>query len=84
MGGDCPIPGQGCADIPYVTQSKVTDHSGESEMPRASCRIMNNVDEQCVNKHLEIGKDLGLWHPYNQCQSFSWSVVTKCRTGPQN
>jgi RHS repeat-associated protein len=29
------------------------------------------------------GQPLGNWHPFNQCSNFAWSVVTKCRKGPQ-
>lgn len=83
MGGDCLVPGQGCADIPFVTKVKVKDHFGQSSQEGAMCQTMNNVDEACVNRELEIGKNLGTWNPYNQCQSFAWSVVTKCRTGSE-
>ena len=83
MGGNCPIPGQGCADVPYVTEVKIKDHSGQSDQPGASCLLMRNVDEQCVNNALTLGRDLGIWNGFNQCQSFAWSLVTRCRIGPQ-
>lgn len=83
MGGECPVPGQGCADVPYVTDVFVIDHSGQSEAADSSCIMMNNVEEQCVNEQLALGTPLGVWNGFNQCQSFAWSVVNSCRTGPQ-
>ena len=83
MGGECAVPGQGCADVPYVTEVQVIDHTGQSEQLGATCEKMNNVNEQCVNNGIELGKELGTWHGFNQCQSFAWSLVTSCRTGPQ-
>lgn len=83
MGGDCAVPGQGCADVPYVTEVKVIDHTGQSGQADAACQKMNNVDEQCVNAGLQLGKELGTWNGFNQCQSYAWSLVTGCRTGPQ-
>jgi len=82
MGGTCDVPGQGCADKPYSSVT-ITDHTGQSKASGSVCTKMKNVDEACVNKTLEIGKSIGTWNLFNQCQSFAWSVVTKCRFGPQ-
>jgi len=45
--------------------------------------VMNNVDEQCVDESIRPGQENGPWHPFNQCQNFAYSVVNRCRTGPQ-
>jgi hypothetical protein len=78
MGGDCPTPGQGCADIPYVTKVKVTDHTGQSEEAGAECQLINGINEDCVNKELELEKNLGIWNLGNQCKSFTLGVEHKC------
>lgn len=83
MGGECPVPGQGCADIPWVTETQTIDHSGQSEASNASCEKMQNVDEQCVDDMIAPGQPQGTWTPYNQCQSFAWNVIGQCRYGPQ-
>jgi RHS repeat-associated protein len=62
---------------------QTVDHSGQSRQPNSQCTVMHNVDEDCVNKFLNPGQPLGNWHPFNQCSNFAWSVVTKCRKGPQ-
>jgi len=82
MGGACPIPGQNCADKPYSdTQTK--NHSGQSTQGNASCEKQNNVNESCVDSSIKPGQPTGTWSPINQCQSFSYSVINKCRTGAQ-
>lgn len=83
MGGLCPIPGQGCADVPYVTDVTTLDHSGQSSASNSTCQKMQNVDEGCVNKRLVPGQSLGTWTMYNQCSSFAWSTIGQCRYGPQ-
>ena len=69
-------------EAPYTTQTYVTDHSKE---PPASCEKMNNVDEQCVNKILtkELGTPQGRFSLFMNCQAYAYSVVNRCRTGPQ-
>jgi RHS repeat-associated protein len=62
---------------------QTVDHSGQSKAKNSSCEVMKNVDEDCVNKLIMPGQALGRWHPFNQCNSFAWYVVTKCRKGPQ-
>ncbi|WDM74386.1 DUF6531 domain-containing protein [Xanthomonas cucurbitae] len=82
MGGECPIPGQGCADAPY-SATITKDHAGQSNQAGASCQIQQNVDEQCVNEKIKPGQPTGTWSILNQCQSFSNGVVNQCRYGPQ-
>lgn len=65
----------------YGMPVQIIDHS--RDIPTRSTK-MNNVNEQCVNDELEIGKPLGRFlPPFNQCQSFAYGTVNKCRTGPQ-
>lgn len=40
-----------------------------------------DVDEDCVNKKLALGRATGRWSPYNQCQSFVQDVIRECSTG---
>jgi len=59
-----------------------TDHSGDKP---TSCEVQNNVDEQCVNTTLDnaLGNPQGGFGPTSNCKQFAFSVVNKCRTGPQ-
>jgi RHS repeat-associated protein len=77
------VPGQnGNSDRPY-DPTQTVDHSGQSKASNASCEKQRNVDEQCVNDLIRPGQSTGGWNPYNQCQSFAYSTVNRCRTGPQ-
>ena len=77
------IPAQdGNSDMPYDSTQTV-DHSGQSNAPNALCEKQNNVDEQCVNDIIRPGQSTGNWHPFNQCQSFAYSSINRCRKGPQ-
>lgn len=65
----------------YGVKVQITDHSNDSATE--STEIFN-VDEQCVNEKLEIGKPLGRFlPPLNHCQSFAYGVINQCRVGPQ-
>ncbi len=55
-----------------------TDHTGQSTADNASCDHVEKVDEDCVNKLLTIGRQLGRWSPTNQCQSFVMDVLIQC------
>ena len=60
---------------------QINDHSKDKP---SQCTTMNNVDEQCVNNELTIGKGIGRFiPPFNHCQSFAYGVVNKCRSGNQ-
>jgi RHS repeat-associated protein len=77
------VPGQnGNSDRPY-DPTQTVDHSGQSKASNASCEKQRNVDEQCVNDLIQPGQSTGGWNPYNQCQSFAFSAINRCRTGPQ-
>ncbi len=78
MGGDCPVPGQGCSDVPFIPTS-TKDHSGQSDQMNASCSLVPDVDEDCVNARIAPGRPLGPRLPWNQCQSFASRVLFLCR-----
>jgi RHS repeat-associated protein len=65
----------------YGMPVQIIDHSKDTATQSTT---INNVNEQCVNDKLKIGKPLGRFlPPFNQCQSFAYGVVNSCRTGPQ-
>ena len=82
MGAACAVPGQQCSDVLY-TQTVTKSHAGQSSTPGASCERQQNVNEECVNDLIAPGVATGTWTPVNQCISFAYSVVQKCRYGPQ-
>lgn len=54
----------------------VSDHSCDQA---ESCEEFPDVDEDCVNSHLQIGTSLGRFiPPFNSCQSFVYEVFEKC------
>ena len=59
---------------------QVNDHSGESLESNARCDHVENVDEDCVNRMLRIGSDLGEFWPNNNCQTFVMDVLIQCQT----
>jgi RHS repeat-associated protein len=80
MGGNPKIaPGQEYEG--WGQRVQLNDHSQDTA---TQCTEMRNVDAECVNRKLMIGMPLGRFTPpINQCQSFAYSVVNSCRTGPQ-
>jgi hypothetical protein len=65
----------------YGMPVQITDHSKDQATKSTE---INNVDEQCVNNKLQVGKPIGRFlPPFNQCQSFAYGTVNSCRTGPQ-
>jgi RHS repeat-associated protein len=63
-------------EAPYLTKVFVSDHS--CEQPK-SCDAVNDVDENCVNTELTIGKALGRFDLLNNsCQTFASEVLKKC------
>lgn len=45
---------------------------------------MRDVDEDCVNRELDIGKDLGIFFPgFNDCKGFVAGVLSRCSTKEQ-
>jgi RHS repeat-associated protein len=77
MGGECPVPGQQCSDVPY-SSTQVVSHAGQASQPGATCQQQANVDPQCVERMLTIGRSTGAWTLTNQCQSFAYDVINAC------
>ncbi len=77
-----PTPGQDCDDCPYQTQTSITDQSGRSTEPGAECFVVSSADEACVDRALDIGRDLGTWTVSNQCNAFVARVLESCSTVP--
>jgi hypothetical protein len=72
-------PGQQYEGVGMPVQ--ITNHANDTP---TQCMPQKNVNEQCVNNKLQIGKPIGLFlPPFNQCQSFAYGIVNSCRTGPQ-
>lgn len=65
------------AELPYVTDVYVSDHSCEIG---AQCTdIPWDVDEECVNREMKIGTALGSFNLVtNSCQTFVNEVLNKC------
>lgn len=67
---------------PYIAKTEITNHSGQSSDPNASCETIANVDEGCVNRLLEVGQAQGPWaFGFNDCWTFADRVILACRTG---
>ncbi|XXF76803.1 DUF6531 domain-containing protein [Myxococcaceae bacterium GXIMD 01537] len=71
------VPGHGGADSPYVAGMTVNDHSTEDHN---SCKPppFDDVDEECVNRHLQIGKFAGRFSLFANCQTFVHDVILAC------
>jgi len=58
----------------------IQDHSGDSKNREgASCETVSNVDENKVNELLDIGKKLGGFSTWNNCQTFAADVLRQSR-----
>ena len=44
------------------------------------CELISGVEEACVDSLLVLGKTLGKWAAWNQCQSFAAGVLRQCRS----
>jgi RHS repeat-associated protein len=61
----------------------VMDHAGRSKQKGSSCEKVDNVDEKKVNDLLKIGRPIGKWGPFNQCQSFVEKVIKDSSVVPR-
>jgi hypothetical protein len=68
------------AITPGHLATAVRDHTGEGDRFESTCERVDHVDEDCVDKELELGRPLGLWTPWHQCQTFAAEVLDKCRS----
>ncbi|KAB2844698.1 MAG: hypothetical protein F9K47_02735 [Burkholderiales bacterium] len=70
----CSRAGNDASGYPF-TKVYVSDHSCDAA---TRCDDHPLADEECVNKELEIGKELGRFAPWNNCQTFAYGVLIKC------
>ena len=63
----------------WKTKVYVSDHSCEVG---GRCNVIPDMDEDCVNRELAIGKSLGRFGFFNNCQTFVFSVTKKCSRAP--
>jgi len=81
-GGMWNAPGTKYPDKPFLADVAVKEHSKETKElldAGGSCEIIKNVDENKVNAQLEEGRKLGIWKPWNQCQTFAQDVIDNAR-----
>lgn len=75
---DGQVPGHGESGPPGL-RTKLVDHSKE---PKDQCEEQASVDEACVDRELQIGKDTGTWIPgINDCHTVVTDILDKCRSG---
>jgi RHS repeat-associated protein len=75
VGGNAPNVGEEYESL-YITDISIKDHTGQSETRKgATCKIVPNVEEKKVNELLEIGKPLGQFSAFNNCQTFANDVI---------
>jgi hypothetical protein len=69
---------------PYFTKTEVVDHAGRGNRAGVVCDEIPEdfIDEECVNRELDIGKPQGRWSPLNQCQTFVDEVLETCGRVP--
>jgi uncharacterized protein RhaS with RHS repeats len=80
-GGGVPgeVPPASDNSSPYVAQTEITDHTGQADKPNASCKTVEDVDEECVNEELAVGEPQGPWIlGFNDCWTFTELVIIKC------
>ena len=69
----------------YFVETQVVDHTGQSaSRAGAKCTEVTDQDEQCINNEIwtdsrGYGATKGLWTPFNQCQSYVYDALRKCR-----
>ncbi len=68
-----PLPG-----CPFGVATKIVDSTGESLKPGSSCEPVPNVDEDCVNNKLQIGKSTGAWSSANNCNTLAEDIMQQC------
>jgi hypothetical protein len=78
VNSNCGNAGNGSGDMPG-DPVQTCDHS-KRDKTGSSCTKINNVDESKVNAQLKLGRRLGAWFPWNQCQSFTSDVIFNAST----
>jgi hypothetical protein len=71
------VPGHG-ESAPQGLATRLIDHSKE---PKDSCEVQAGVDEDCVDRELQLGTDTGTWIPgINDCHTVVNDILDKCQT----
>lgn len=70
------VPGHG-ESLPETWATQLVDHSRE---PKTNCEPVDTVvDEDCVDRELQLGKTTGNWTPgLNDCHSVVKRIIDKC------
>lgn len=70
------VPGHG-ESLPEDFDTKIIDHS--KEVATSCARVTKPVDEDCVDRELQIGESTGTWIPgVNDCHTVLEKVIDKC------
>lgn len=62
-------------ESPLALKVYIIDHSNQTPL---SCKEKLDIDEDCVNAELDLGKPLGYFSPTNNCQVFTRKIIKKC------
>lgn len=74
---DGKLPGQGI-DYPGM-ETKLVDHGGQAAEAESSCEPVVNVDADCIDRALVVGKDTGRWiPPQNDCHTITAAILAGC------
>jgi hypothetical protein len=77
------VPGQGGKSFPLGIDTTINDHAGQGVKPNATCYPVPDVDEDCVDRHLEPGRGTGAWvPPFNDCHTVVRDILDDCRQPP--
>jgi hypothetical protein len=60
---------------PFGIDTEITDHSNETTK---GCKEIPDIDENCINEELQIGKSTGKWEAKNNCNTFVEDIIRKC------
>jgi hypothetical protein len=74
------VPGvPGANNGSYLGKTTLNDHSGRGDAIGSECTELPDVDEDCVNRELEIGTPTGRWAPgFNDCQVVAKDIIERC------
>jgi RHS repeat-associated protein len=65
---------------PFGTPTAVVSHGGQATQPGTQCRPQPDVDEKCVEYVLRpIGRPTGPWGINNNCNTFVWDIIDRCK-----
>lgn len=63
-----------------LSKTTINNHAGEGDLVDAECEPLPDVDETCVDDHLEFGTPTGRWFPViNDCHGVVADIVSDCK-----